>query len=251
MYHKVGAPVARRHDRFLNVSAAHFRRQMHGLAALGFHARPFSEVVEALLCRHSLPPRTLAITFDDGYQCIGDVAAPILAEVGFQATVFVVSQGVGNLSVWDSLEGRPIQPLLDWERLRGLAAAGWEVGGHTRSHPHLDHLDDAAAFAEIGAGREETETLLGEPILTFCYPYGHFNRRTPALVRRAGYLGACTVRSGLAQADSDPFLLPRVKVAYSDGMFGLLYRLMVRPSLPNVRFLRRSHRTRVPARNLT
>ena len=40
----------------------------------------------------------------------------------------------------------------------------------------------------------------------------------PRLVQAAGFTGACTTRSGLAKRDADPFLLPRVKIAYRDGV---------------------------------
>ncbi len=246
MYHKVGAPVLCKRDSFLNVSAGTFRRQMRLLARLGYQARPFAEIVESLVCQRALPPRTFAITFDDGYRSVGEIAAPILEEFGLPATVFVVSDWVGRTNGWDRRNGRPELPLLDWPALRGLASAGWEIGGHTRTHPHLDGLDDAAAYEEILSGKLETEARIGRPLATFCYPYGHFNARTPALVCAAGFRGACTARSGLAQPAAHPFTLARIKVSYHDGILGLFYRLRVRPYLPNTRPLRRAYRTPIP-----
>lgn len=241
MYHKVGAPVAAARDRFLNVSATHFRRQMRALSRLGYQARPFADIVRALRGEICLPPRTVAITFDDGYQCIGDAAAPILAEFGFPATIFAVSQGAGRSNAWDRATGQPELPLLGWPELRALDAAGWEIGGHTRSHPHLDQLEDGAALREIALGKAEIEAEIGRTCQTFCYPFGHLSARTPGLVRAAGFLGACTTRSGLASARYDFCLLPRVKVASQDGVSGLLYRMLARPHLPDLRRGRRSH----------
>ncbi|HLV81221.1 MAG TPA: polysaccharide deacetylase family protein [Chthonomonadaceae bacterium] len=241
MYHKVGHPVACRQDTFLNVPADDFRRQMRLLAALGYRARTFAEVVESLVCGRALPRRTFAVTFDDGYRCIGDFAVPVLAELNFPATLFVVPTGVGQTNIWDREEDIPILSLLDWEDLQRLLAAGWEVGGHTLSHPHLDALDDESAFTEILSGKQAVEARLGFPLTTFCYPFGHYNARTPALARAAGFLGATTTRSGLARPECDPFLIPRVKVAYRDGVMGLLYRILVRPNLPNARPRRREY----------
>ncbi|HZT43920.1 MAG TPA: polysaccharide deacetylase family protein [Chthonomonadaceae bacterium] len=243
MYHKVGHPVACRQDTFLNVPAEDFRRQMRLLAALGYRARTFAEVVEAIVCGHTLPRRTFAVTFDDGYRCIGEAAVPVLAELNFPATIFVVPSGVGQTNVWDSGEDIPALSLLDWESLSRLISAGWEMGGHTHSHPHLDALDDESAYAQIVSGKQAVEERLGISLTTFCYPFGHYNARTPALVRAAGFLGATTTRSGLARPESDPFLIPRVKVAYRDGVMGLLYRILVRPNLPNTRPRRREYPT--------
>lgn len=215
---------------------------MRALSRLGYRARPFGEIVAAVVCGHTLPKRTFAITFDDGYGSVGERAAPILAAHGFPATVFVVSNWVGGANVWDRAFPHPELPLLDWDALRRLRSAGWEIGGHTLSHPHLDTLDDTAALLEIVAGKEEAEARLGCGLETFCYPFGHLNAHTPTLVKAAGFLGACTARSGLVQARSDPFTLPRIKIAYRDGLTGLLFRLFARPHLPNTRPLRRSYR---------
>lgn len=231
MYHKVGSPVASKADTFLNVSARDFQRQMRLLASLGYSARTFAEVVDALSLGKSLPRRTFAITFDDGYTCVGDSAGPILQAFGFPATVFVVPSAAGKTNAWDRVTGRPELPLMDWDRLKALQAEGWEMAGHTQSHPHLNQLEDEEAQREIAWGKEEAEALLGTSLTTFCYPFGDFNERTPGLVRSAGFAGACTTRSGLAKTGDDPFLLSRVKVAYRDGVMGLLYRMLIRPRL--------------------
>src|SRR3978361_1203921 len=95
MYHKVGHPIACPRDAFLNISGEAFRRQRRAMAHLGYRARPFGEVVDALNAGRTLPRRTFAVTFDDGYACVGQAAAPILKDFGFPATVFVVSDCVG------------------------------------------------------------------------------------------------------------------------------------------------------------
>jgi peptidoglycan/xylan/chitin deacetylase (PgdA/CDA1 family) len=235
MYHKVGAAVDHPEDTFLNVSGDAFERQMRALAHMRYRAMTFAQIVEALRTGQPLPRRVFAITFDDGYQCVGDVAAPILERYGFPATVFVVSGAAGAANTWDGITGRPLLPLMAWDRLRELNRAGWEMAGHTTTHPHLNELDDLEALQEIQEGKAAVEAQLDTSLQTFCYPFGHFNARTPALVQDAGFTGACTTRSGLAKRDTDPFLLPRVKIAYRDGVAGMLYRLMVRPRLPNLR----------------
>ena len=242
MYHKVGQPVATAEDRFLNVAESDFARQMRVLDRLGYKARSFAEVVDAHVSRKTLPKRSFAVTFDDGYACVGQFAAPILAAHAFPATVFVVPSGVGKENSWDEATGRQRLPLMDWDSLLALQRAGWEIAGHTRSHPHLDALEDAEAYEEIHTGKAETENRSGMQLTTFCYPFGHFNARTPEIVRSAGFAGACTTRSGVICPEMDAFLLPRVKVAYSDGVAGLFYRLLVRPYLPDLRRGRRSQR---------
>lgn len=227
MYHKVGAEVEEPGHRFLNVSAPHFALQMRVLHRLGFRAICFAEVARQL-GEGGPAARSVCITFDDGYRNIAASAAPVLRDLGWPATVFVPTDWAGNANRWDEANGKPVLPLMGWDELGDLAGSGWEIAGHTLSHPRLAEMEDAAALAEIRGGREAIADRVGVAPSTFCYPYGSLNERTPGLVREAGFGGACTTRSGWARPGRDPFTIPRVKVASRDGVVGMLYRLLLR-----------------------
>lgn len=232
MYHKVGAPVTHDADRFLNLPAVRFAHQMRLLQRLRYQPITLSEAVTGLFAGATLPPRPVCITFDDGYRNVLQNAAPILRPLGWQATVFVPTAHVGGTNGWDEGSDHPLVPLMDWTELRTLSEAGWEMAGHTRTHPALNTLDDAAARTEMEDGKRDLRERLGIEARTFCYPYGGVNARTPQLVQQAGFLGACTTKSGVANVQHNPFLLPRVKIGYRDGAAGFLYRLLIRPYLP-------------------
>jgi len=231
MYHKVGAPVSSKADTFLNVSARTFERQMRLLARLGYEGITLAEGIERLATGRPHPRKPVCVTFDDGYANVAEHARPVLADYGWPGTVFVPTAYVGGENTWDIETGKPLLPIMDWETLKALQDTGWEMAGHTRTHPHLDRLDDPDADREIQEGRADLQDRLGGRVRTFCYPFGALNERTPALVRQAGFQGACTTCSGIAGPDTDPFLLPRIKIAYRDGAAGFLYRLLIRPRL--------------------
>jgi peptidoglycan/xylan/chitin deacetylase (PgdA/CDA1 family) len=231
MYHKVGTPVQSKADTFLNVSTRSFARQMRLLARLGRQGITLAEAVEGLFYHGPLPRRPFCITFDDAYRSVAENAAPVLEEVGWPATVFVATAYVGGENAWDEVNGKPLLPVMDWRRLRALQHMGWEIAGHTRSHARLEQLEDEAALEDMKNGQADLKDKLDCEARTFCYPYGSLNERTPVLAQRTGFIGACTTQSGLARSDSNPFLLPRVKIAYRDGIWGLMYRLYVRPRL--------------------
>ncbi len=84
--------------------AAGFRRQMLALRAMT-NVVPLDPALKALSAGLRLPPRAVAITFDDGYRDNLDVAVPILRELGLPATVFLIPDLLdGALDPW-------------WERL--------------------------------------------------------------------------------------------------------------------------------------
>ncbi len=235
MYHKVGAPGITPSDSFLNVSAVRFARQMQLLHRLDYRTRSFRELAEALSRGQSLPRRSCVITFDDAYQCVADHALPAMAPSGFTGVLFVVSSEIGGENGWDREMGHPVLPLMGHAALAEASARGWEIAGHTRTHPRLNAITPDEALAEIDGGCADLERLLGARPDTFCYPFGGYNSGTPNLVRQTGLIGACTTRSGVSRPGTDPFLVPRVKVGSRDGNAGFLYRLIVRPYLPNLR----------------
>jgi peptidoglycan/xylan/chitin deacetylase (PgdA/CDA1 family) len=102
MYHRIAIAAGDPWD--LCVSPDNFASQ---LQALKRRRQVFS--LPEFAARHadgSLPPNAVAITFDDGYACNAEIAAPLLAEAGLPATIFLCT-GMIDTSRWfwwDGLE---------------------------------------------------------------------------------------------------------------------------------------------------
>jgi peptidoglycan/xylan/chitin deacetylase (PgdA/CDA1 family)/GT2 family glycosyltransferase len=207
------------------VSPRTFRRQLAWLRSSGHHVVSLSDVYDAYRGGSVLPRKPVAITFDDGYEDTGTVAAPILREFGYPATVFVVGKRVGGCNQWDAdLSPTPTR-LMDWQLLCGLASQGVEIGGHSATHAHLPDLSDARLAGELRDSRSEIEREMARTVRWLAYPYGDHDERVRAASRDAGYLAAFTFDGGLAGACDDIFQLPRIPVGESDGVVGLASKL--------------------------
>jgi peptidoglycan/xylan/chitin deacetylase (PgdA/CDA1 family) len=169
----------------------------------------------------TLPPRTVVVTFDDGFQSVLR-ARPILDEVGFPATVFAVTSFVesGEPLRWPGLEQS--EESLGWSELELLREAGWEVGSHTATHPLLPDLDDAELERELVDSRATIRKRLGS-CETLAYPYGRADERTAAAAARAGYRAAFTL--GRAHRPDEPLRRPRLGLRSLDHGIRLRLRL--------------------------
>lgn len=107
----------------------------------------------------------------------------------------------------------PTNLMMSSEQVRGLRAAGMQIGAHTVNHPILATLSDGDAEREIANSRERLEGLLGERVGLFAYPNGRpgedYLPRDVALVRRLGFSAAVSTAHGAAGAGTDRFQLPR------------------------------------------
>ncbi|WP_280154024.1 polysaccharide deacetylase family protein [Piscinibacter sp. XHJ-5] len=79
--------------------AAEFEAQMRWVRSW-FNVLPLGTAIDRLYAG-TIPPRALAITFDDGYADNEELAAPILARLGMTATFFISTGYLGGGIMWN------------------------------------------------------------------------------------------------------------------------------------------------------
>jgi peptidoglycan/xylan/chitin deacetylase (PgdA/CDA1 family) len=86
---------------WLYVSPALFRERLRILASDGYNVLPLDEALRRLWA-NDLPPRSVVITFDDGFYDFFLHAAPVLEEFGFPAALYLTTYYVEHqLPVFD------------------------------------------------------------------------------------------------------------------------------------------------------
>jgi peptidoglycan/xylan/chitin deacetylase (PgdA/CDA1 family) len=212
LYHRVsddGDPLA--------VAPCRFQQQMGFLASEGYRVVDLIEALELLGAGAAVPPRTIALTFDDGFADVKDEALPVLERHGFRATVFVTTGVTDGRAAFPWYERQPA--VLGWADVVELDRQGTlHFEAHTVSHPSLLAVDEDTAAAEIGESRRELEGRLGRPVSAFAYPAGLYGERERRLVAQAGYAAAVSCEPGVNRPDSDRFALRRRQVDSRDRL---------------------------------
>lgn len=150
-----------------------FERQIKSLHEGGCSVLTVGQVAEHLAKGLEFPPRAVAITFDDGYASVHRRALPLLASLGWPATVYPVTSELGGENRWDGAAGSlPRLPLVSAGDLAELAGAGWEVGGHTHTHHALPGMPAERVAWEMETSTAILEDLGGRAVRSFAYPFG-------------------------------------------------------------------------------
>jgi peptidoglycan/xylan/chitin deacetylase (PgdA/CDA1 family) len=206
----------------LTVSTARFQRICRMLRR-NFRVVPLAEVFRIRRSGERMPPRTVAITFDDSYRD-NLFAAGLLAEHGLPATFFVPTGYVCTERVLDWDRGLPRLPNLTWDDLAEMQRLGFEVGSHTVNHPNLGALSREQASVEIFESARVLRERLGGPVRWFAYPFGgkhHVRGELLSVIEEAGYEGALSAYGGFVYPDTDGRLLPREAVPYFHSVLNL------------------------------
>ncbi len=221
LYHHVGPPQ-RDTNPALTVLPERFEAQVRWLARRGYVGIRPSDWLAWYRTGKPLPEKPVLVTFDDAYADIAEYALPVLERHGFGGAVFVITGRVGGTIAWGQAKGS--FRLMTADQIRYWANREIEFGAHSRSHPDLTTLDPPDLAEEVVGSKNDLEGILQSPVVSFAYPYGHYNPAVCECVRRV-YDLAFSVDEGLNDLRTDPHLLRRTLVSPGDSMVDLASRV--------------------------
>src|SRR5207244_174278 len=91
-----------------------------------------------------------------------------LADLGFTATTFLITDHVGRTNTWDARYTWRRLAHLEWPAIEAWRARGFDFGSHSASHARLTWLDDARAADQLGRSRGPLGGRLGAHLANRC-----------------------------------------------------------------------------------
>ncbi len=173
----------------LYIAPADFENQLKELKSLSYNTVFVRDIARSLRANQALPPRTVALSFDDGYLDFYTNVYPLLKKYDMKATFYIIVNALGQSGY------------LTHAQVKEMANSGYvEIGSHTFNHPDLSIIGYNDAVTEIANSKTDLEQITGLPVETFAYPYGRYKEEYKKIVADAGYLGAVTTLPGAWQS---------------------------------------------------
>jgi peptidoglycan/xylan/chitin deacetylase (PgdA/CDA1 family) len=193
-----------------------FEAHLRWLRDHGYETLTAQEVSDIMHGRREAPEKAVAITFDDGERSILDHGLPLLEKYDMKATLFVVTDHVGEK--WKSLD------MLNWAELAQLRASGRvDIESHSHDMHYKINTDDSGmepvhrywapdqpddapeerVLADLLASRQALRRNLRVESRALAWPYGWANRRLDRIARDAGFEATFSLRAGAARPELD------------------------------------------------
>lgn len=192
------------------ISPDDFRAHLEYLRDNDFTVLALDSMVEALRAGEEVPDKSVAITFDDGYISIYEIAFPLLQEFGMPFTLFVSTDPIN----------RGQSNYMSWEQIKEMSDEGVMIANHLVTHPYmLNKLEGENAEQWLARLRSELleseQTILehtGQNHRYLAYPYGEFDPEIKVMIANEGFTGFAQ-NSGAIGSNSDFLALPRYPLA--------------------------------------
>ncbi len=135
----------------------------------------YCRALEAIKALQADTGYDLSLTFDDGNLSDLTLAVPELTKRDLKATFYVCSGRIG------------MAEYLDAAHLQEMMQAGMTIGSHGVDHVNLRLMSATGLEHEAQSSRRVLEDICQRPVDTFAIPFGSYDRRVLAALKRANY----------------------------------------------------------------
>ena len=206
-YHIINRAISDR----IAISEEAFEQQLEYLRVHGYTTLSLEQVIADINGKQDAPPRSLLLTFDDGYADNAKVVLPLLQAYDMHATLFIITGYIGQSNRWNTRACYDTQHMT-WDEVRRWHASGNDVGGHSHLHHCMTRLSYGELQETVLLNKRLLEKESGITPRAFAYPYGRFNQTIIDVIRQH-YEIAFATDDGEWNASVHPYVINRLTIS--------------------------------------
>lgn len=220
------------------VSPAKFEEDLIALKKAGYTTIHFSQLIDSLNGKETLPPKPIIITMDDGYSSNYRYAYPLLKKYNMKASFFVIGWSAGKSSFENTDE--EINAHFSWQEAGEMSSSGLvEIQSHSydlhseaglsngqglpvgKGISKMESESDASygqrILTDLAQNNQLIEAATGKPSTIFAYPMGIRTMQSDWLLQDGNFFGGLTTVKGVRYYHSlaDLRAMPRLNVDMS------------------------------------
>jgi peptidoglycan/xylan/chitin deacetylase (PgdA/CDA1 family) len=225
MYHKIpDNPIESPNKIF--VTKRNFEKHLRFFKLRGLTPITFKDYIdfrEGVVSTSNFPKRPIVLTFDDGYVDNLTNLLPLMSKFGYKGVIFLLGDPSITYNYWDADKGDHRDELMCTEQKKKFVEAGWEIGSHTLTHPHLTTLSSELVAKEIIESKKSLEVDLKTQVISFAFPYGDLDEAVKEISKKSGHIFSIATDSGGMNIEDDFHQVFRVNM-FPDESFLQLYK---------------------------
>lgn len=199
----------------MTVGTAVFASQLKYLRERGYAVVPLRQLVGCRLGKaEPPPPRSVAITADDGHRSVYTEMFPLIKQYRIPVTLFIYPSAISNAPY-----------ALTWAQLKELQETGlFEIQSHTYWHPNFRKEKKQLTPAEykkflkmqLAKSKEQLEKNLGIKVDMLAWPFGIYDEELARQASETGYVAAFTIERRHVNSSDSIMTLPRYLLTNKD-----------------------------------
>lgn len=190
----------------LYVSQDKFKEQMQYLKNNGYFTLNLEEFKDYIINNKPVPEKSVLITFDDGYANNYSLAFPILKDNSQNATIAIITDFLNDGFY------------LSKQQILEMQNNGIEFVSHTTKHQAMNEFSYEDQLKILKDSKNSLESIIGQPVDTFIYPFSKYNNNSKKAVKDAGYSIAFNLDGGIASTQNE---LVNINRQYVNGNYNL------------------------------
>ena len=183
--------------------------QLKWLTKNDYYYPSYQELAAYIDGKHSLPRKSVILTFDDGQEGFLKYGIPLLEKYQVPATSFIICKQKNAAEKISQYASEYVSFQSHSYACHQDGHTNIGRGGHIYDMSESELIEDAKKATDI-LGTSEA----------FAYPYGDVSDVAPSALKKAGYLCAFTIHNGRVKKGDDPMQLTRVRMLAESSLEG-------------------------------
>lgn len=195
-------------DDDVSISPDTFQAQLDEITSGDYTVMALPDILKKQRDGETLPPRTIALTFDASDDTLIREAETRLIEKNLPFTVFVspgqLDQSAAGDLTWDDIRALGDNPLIT-------------LGLSSYAYGHIAGWSKEKLTEDMNRAKSRFREMLGKEPKLFAYPFGEYSETYAALVDQQGFTAAFGQQSGVLYPGANRLALPRFTMTEEFG----------------------------------